>query len=271
MGFKILILTIILSAACWSCGKQVKAQTAFPKADGVPAPASLEAENRKISEALQKARIPAEMAGRILQNAQSFLGALKPALRGDPALYALVDKNHPLDPPDYEPPDLTVLKNGSYITGRAGLMLRKEAEDALEKMARAARADGVTLVASSAYRSYDYQTVVYERNVRESGRETADRESARPGYSQHQTGLAVDFGSITDDFAGTPAGIWIFKNAPSYGWTISFPDGYEDVTGYRWESWHYRYVGVELAAFITEWFGGIQQYALQFIYEWEKL
>jgi D-alanyl-D-alanine carboxypeptidase len=83
-------------------------------------------------------------------------------------------------------------------------------------------------------------------------------------------GLAVDFGSITDEFAETAAGRWILANGPVYGWSLSFPDGYEQLPGYRWESWHYRYTGTTLAAFIDSWFGGIQQYALQFIHEWES-
>jgi D-alanyl-D-alanine carboxypeptidase len=144
------------------------------------------------------------------------------------------------------------------------------AAESLEEMAAAALTEGVTLTASSAYRSYAYQQEVYARNVRESGREIADRESARPGRSQHQTGLALDFGSIDDSFAGTSAGRWIAANAGRFGWSLSFPDGYEEVTGYRWESWHYRYVGRELAFFIETYFGGIQQYALRFIYEWER-
>jgi D-alanyl-D-alanine carboxypeptidase len=109
-----------------------------------------------------------------------------------------------------------------------------------------------------------------ERNVRESGQETADRESSQPGHSQHQLGLAVDFGSITDAFAGTAAGRWILVNGPKYGWSLSFPDGYEHLTGYRWESWHYLYTGTALAALIDKWFGGIQQYALQFIHAWQN-
>jgi D-alanyl-D-alanine carboxypeptidase len=136
-------------------------------------------------------------------------------------------------------------------------------------MAAAAKAEGVSLIASSAYRSYDYQVEVYSRNVRESGQETADRESARPGYSQHQTGLALDFGSIDDSFAQTRAGRWIKANGSRFGWSLSFPDGCEAITGYRWESWHYRYVGRELSFFIDAYFGGIQQYALRFIHEWE--
>jgi D-alanyl-D-alanine carboxypeptidase len=126
------------------------------------------------------------------------------------------------------------------------------------------------LTASSAYRSFDYQTQVYNRNVREMGQEAADRESARPGHSQHQTGLVVDFGSIDDSFAATAAGRWMTVNASRFGWSLSYPNGYEAVTGYRWESWHYRYVGKDLAAFIDKYFNGIQQYALRFLYEWEQ-
>ena len=137
-------------------------------------------------------------------------------------------------------------------------------------MAEAARLEGITLTASSAYRSYDYQREVYNRNVREMGQEAADRESARPGYSQHQLGLVADFGSIDDSFAQTASGRWIAANASRFGWSLSYPEGFEEVTGYRWESWHYRYTGKDLAAFIDNYFGGIQQYALRFIYEWES-
>ena len=138
-------------------------------------------------------------------------------------------------------------------------------------MAAAAWAEGLSLTVASSYRSYDYQVEVYARNVASDGQEEADRVSARPGYSQHQTGLVVDFGPIDNSFANTPGGRWVLANAARFGWSLSFPDGYEAVTGYVWESWHYRYVGLELAAFIDTYFDGIQQYALRFIYEWESL
>jgi D-alanyl-D-alanine carboxypeptidase len=219
---------------------------------------------------MRNAELPQALSDRIKTAASpAFMADLSACLEGDRYLRALVDKGHSL-PAGYAPSDLVTLTEGSYRVSRSGMTLRRAAAAALDEMAKAARADGVVLVASSTYRSYEYQTQVYDRNVREMGREAADRESARPGHSQHQTGLVVDFGSIDDSFATTPAGRWMKANAPRFGWSLSFPDGYEEVTGYRWESWHYRYVGKDLAAFIDNYFGGIQQYALRFLYEWEK-
>jgi D-alanyl-D-alanine carboxypeptidase len=227
-----------------------------------------------LSEILDEAGIPPDTARRIKAAAAegpAFILDLLTCLSGDPFLWALVDKSHPL-PDGYAPSDLVDLNGGSYEVNRRGHRLRQAAAVSLEDMAAAARSSGVTLTASSAYRSYEYQVEVYARNVREMGREAADRESAMPGYSQHQLGLVVDFGaedgSIGDHFAQTPAGRWMAVNASGFGWSLSFPQGLEAVTGYRWESWHYRYVGRDLAAFIDTYFDGIQQYALQFIHEW---
>ena len=91
----------------------------------------------------------------------------------------------------------------------------------------------------------------------------------RSGKSQHQLGLVVDFAPISDSFAETKASEWLLRNASRFGWSLSFPDGYENVTGYRWESWHYRFVGKDLAVFIEKYFENIQQYALQFIHAWQ--
>lgn len=228
-------------------------------------------ENSKLKTVLNRAAIPAEMAARILDNEDSFFANFMPALEGDPYLRVLVDKQHPLQPPDYKPDDLVELTNeGAFRVPRAGMLLRYPAAVALEAMAREARKDDVTLTASSTWRSYQYQVEVYGRNVRQNGQETADRESARPGHSQHQLGLVIDFGSITDEFAATPAGRWLAQHAGEYGWSLSFPDGYEAITGYRWECWHFRYMGKRLIKLIDAWFGGIQQYALQCVHEWEN-
>jgi D-alanyl-D-alanine carboxypeptidase len=253
----------------------VTASGAARAEDGVPAPVQAALDGAGIPENLrQKIRLSVSDNTSFADNTSvsgdsSFLSDLSAVTEGDPFLRRLVDKQHAL-PEGYEPDDLVELRGGKYQVSRAGLQLRRDAADALGEMAEAARADVVTLVASSAYRSRRYQVTVYQRIVAEMGQEAADRESSRPGYSQHQTGLAVDFGSISDEFADTKAGRWLAANAARYGWSLSFPDGYEALTGYRWESWHYRYVGPALAAFIDAWFGGIQQYALQFINEWEK-
>ena len=226
-----------------------------------------------LSSALNSSQLPEFLSQRIITNFAanpSFLLDLFEIMQGDPFLYILVDKQHSL-PQDYEPDDLVELINRSYRVNRADLLLRKAAADALEEMAAAARTEGLTLLASSAYRSYGYQAQVYERNVSRYGQEAADRESARPGHSQHQLGLVVDFGSITDAFALTREGIWLAANAGRFGWSLSYPDGYEEITGYKWESWHYRYVGIELADFIETHFDGIQQYALRFIHEFKKV
>ncbi len=102
------------------------------------------------------------------------------------------------------------------------------------------------------------------------GEAAADRESARAGQSQHQLGLAVDFGSIDDSFAETAAAAWLAVNASRRGWSLSYPKGLETVTGYRWESWHYRYLGTAAAALERKRFVGVQQYALAFLEEWNR-
>lgn len=187
----------------------------------------------------------------------------------DPYLWAPVDKVYALAE-RYEPGDLKELIGPSYRVNRSGLHLRADAAEALEAMAAAARAEGLVLTVSSAYRSFAYQAQVYERLVRQLGQEAADRVSARPGHSEHQLGRALDFGSIDDSFAGTAEGRWLAANAGRFGWVLSYPDGLEDVTGYKWESWHYRYVGVALVDFIRRRFDGIKHYACRFLYQWAE-
>lgn len=221
------------------------------------------------------ASIPREIIAAINADKESFLQELNTLLSGDTdGLLQLVDKAHFL-PEGYAPADLVSLtaataQGRSYMINRDGLSLRRMAEEALEEMAAAAMRNGVTLLVSSTYRSYEYQENVYRRNVAELGQEAADRESAMPGASQHQLGTVIDFGSITDEFAETRAGHWLSANAHRFGWSLSFPQGYEAVTGYRWECWHYRYLGVQALEFQRKWFGDIQQYMLEFIDAWRK-
>ena len=218
------------------------------------------------------ANLPSYIADNVMRAAlegPEFLIDLILILQQDPYTYILVDKENSLRI-TYEPDDLLPLRAGSFRISRNDLSLRRMAVDALEEMAEAALRDGISLVVGSTYRSGLYQEEVYDRWVRQLGRAEADRISARPGHSQHQLGLVVDFVPIDPSFAATPAAAWLSENAASYGWSLSYPEGYEHITGYSYESWHYRYVGRELAEFIEVYFGGIQQYALQFIQAWQN-
>ncbi len=200
-----------------------------------------------------------------------FLSDLRVVLQADrDDLLLLCDKTHPL-PDNFEPLDLAELfPNDSYNVNRRGLFLRAPAVRALKKMGDAARKDGLTILVSSTYRSFSRQKEVYDALVKQDGQAEADRESARAGTSQHQTGAAVDFGSIDSSYEETKVGKWLLEHAFEYGWSLSFPKDYEDVTGYRYECWHFRYIGVEACKFQKKWFGDVQQFMLEFIDAWKK-
>ncbi len=185
-------------------------------------------------------------------------------MKADPFLLKRVDKARAL-PSDYEPEDLIVLDGSGLALSRAGHRLRKPAFEALKVMSGAAAAEGLTLLVSSAFRNYEYQKNLYARNVAQMGASEASRVSAAPGTSQHQLGTAIDFGSITDDFAETKAGRWLEKNAGRFGFSLSYPKGMEELTGYVWESWHYRYVGEAAASMQIEFFAGLQQNLMLFL------
>lgn len=143
----------------------------------------------------------------------------------------------------------------------------EEAREAFDKMAAAALLEDFSLVAFSTYRSFDYQTDLYKRYVERDGVEEADRYSARPGYSEHQTGLAFDIGEVnreehwvSSSFGGTEAGKWLATNAHTYGFILRYPEGKEFVTGYMHESWHFRYVGEEIAQDIYKNKGTLEEY-----------
>ena len=207
------------------------------------------------------------IADNIQGNTADFIQDINNLIASDEnGLLLLVDKKHYLAN-TFVPEDLVDLtKNPDYAINRTDLSLRVCVEEALRKMAVAAKAEGITLLVSSTFRTYDYQKRLYERNVREMGKEAADRESAMPGSSQHQTGTAIDFGDITDKFATEPSGIWLAENANKYGFSLSYPQGYEPVTGYRWECWHYRYIGQSAVFMQEKWFNNVQQYMLDFIH-----
>lgn len=214
------------------------------------------------------------------QNAETKAASKTPAVIGPPAtppgvtpqtnsfdrsLYSLteptsfwvvVNKQRPLQPATYVPAGLIV----PTVTLRSNIpanesQIRPDVAAALKTMFEAALAEGVSLNMQSGYRSYNYQTNLYSYFVQKQGQAVADTQSARPGHSEHQTGLAVDVGGVTKPacnveacFATTPEGQWAASHAHKYGFIIRYPSGYDSTTGYTYEPWHLRYVGPELAA-----------------------
>lgn len=182
------------------------------------------------------------------------------------SLLLLANKKHKL-PDGYAPSDLTV----PSVLG-SGASLRQEAADALEEMFQAASNDGITLRLVSGYRSESEQNYLFYTVY--GGGEIADAKSSRPGYSDHQTGLAADIGatearenatgcnSLTTDsetngenracFGNMDEGIWLREHAHEYGFIMRYPKGKYEITGYTYEPWHFRYVGVEYATKIYE-------------------
>jgi len=169
----------------------------------------------------------------------------------------LVNKERFL-PSNYKPTDLVTVSVPTQLANPEVNQLRKVAADALYQMFEGAKEDGFNLVARSGYRSYGTQEALYTANVTSKGQEYADRYSAKPGTSEHQTGLAMDITcavvgfQLSNEFGDVPEGIWTKENAHKYGFIIRYPKGKEDIVGYSYEPWHIRYVGVELATKIAE-------------------
>ncbi|MBC7298657.1 MAG: M15 family metallopeptidase [Demequina sp.] len=165
------------------------------------------------------------------------------------SLTVVVTKHRPLDPVSYVPVDLVKV---SGVPGGAGQQMRAEAAAAMTRMYENAKAAGVPFRILTAYRSYGFQQGVYGSNVRASGTAAADRHVARPGYSEHQTGLTADINDVSanklqQSFGASAAGTWVREHAHEHGFIISYPEGAEAVTGYVYEPWHVRYVGDDVA------------------------
>lgn len=185
-------------------------------------------------------------------------GALeKPDIDPNDPYLILVNKTHPLDE-NYKPEDLTDIKYYAADRDAAARYMRKEAAEHFHQLVEAAQADGYEIVMTTAYRSYGFQTVLWNNYVAKHGEAEANTFSARPGQSEHQTGLCTDVSSpsvnyqLTTDYADTEEGKWLAEHCHEYGFIIRFPLGKEDVTGYQYEPWHIRYVGQEAADYIYQ-------------------
>ena len=267
------VLLIVSFTACTKSDSKSKQKESASAAQGNLQP-ELNPEIEKLNRVLLsmsdrcKASIPNGDPEEFLADLHRVLEVEKNFRTDDLSLYYLIDKKHAVGS-DYVPRDLVPVKgNELWNVRRNDLSLRPEAYAALEDLSRAALNDGIKLLVSSTYRSYQYQEGLFNRYVKQDGLELAERYSARPGTSQHQLGVAVDFGSITDDWGDTKMGKWVYDHAADFGWSLSFPQGYEDVTGYMWECWHFRYIGKEACRFQKKWFGNIQQFMLEFLDAW---
>jgi D-alanyl-D-alanine carboxypeptidase len=169
-------------------------------------------------------------------------------------ILVLVNKEYNL-PEGYAPKDL-VRPAVRFSFGDEKIeksLMRKEAAKALEKMFAAAAKDGVNLYAVSCYRSYNRQVAVFNNEIANSGKANANHAVATPGQSEHQTGLAIDISGtsvhflLTESFEKTKEGQWLAKHAHEYGFILRYPKGKEAITGYKYEPWHFRYVGVDAA------------------------
>ncbi|WP_377644657.1 D-alanyl-D-alanine carboxypeptidase family protein [Oryzobacter terrae] len=165
--------------------------------------------------------------------------------------WVLVNKKNPLRPKTYVPSDLVT----PDVTYPNGARLRRAAASSLSRMFTAARTEGAgRMKIASGYRSYSTQSSVYRNRVATNGQAYADKWIARPGYSEHQSGLSLDIAPVGDAscsqhncIGNTPQGAWLKKNAWKYGYILRYETGYTTVTGYNSEPWHYRYVGTILS------------------------
>lgn len=165
----------------------------------------------------------------------------------------VVNKTRPLNPVSYTPTDLAFPKVPLRVPGHESMQLRAQAARSLEALFAGAKQSGLDLMLASGYRSYDYQVGLYNGYVASKGQAVADTQSARPGYSEHQTGLGLDVEPVSKKceletcFAETSEGKWVAQHAHEYGFIIRYPEGKEAVTGYIYEPWHLRYVGIPIA------------------------
>ena len=177
--------------------------------------------------------------------------------------YVLVNKyNYLLE--KYIPNNL--IKLDEYA--KNNLYLNQEAYNAFKKMALDAKINGLSIRIISAYRDYNYQNNLYN-NYLKNDPQNADKYSAKPGHSEHQTGLAIDIDNISniyDKFENTKEFLWVKDNCYKYGFILRYPKDKEHITGYIYEPWHYRYVGIEISSYIYENDLTYEEYYYEFLY-----
>ncbi len=234
---------MLLAAAC---GSGEPAVSAAPGSPADSAPVLIE----------RSTATPAAVASP--RPARPFAACLSsPAVRADGDLLRVIDKEQAL-PDGFAPGALSAAPLEWLVPSTGGQRLRPDALGALLDLLREAQAVGHELRLRSAYRSFDVQVGTFAYWVELLGEEQAQRESARAGHSEHQLGSTVDIASasvgweLIAEFGSTPEGRWLADNAARYGFALSYPRDGEEVTGYVYEPWHFRYIGVTCA---RQWAG----------------
>ncbi len=180
----------------------------------------------------------------------NFYKNIKPVDNPD-SFVVLVNKTYQLNE-NYVPNDLETISNFYAYENK---QLRKDAKDAFEALSKDASILGYRIIATSTYRDFHYQKKLFEEYTATKGKEYALECSAKPGHSEHQTGLAVDVAGSNDDYDDFENSLefpWMKENAHLYGFILRYPKGKEKITGFKYEPWHYRYVGTEIAKIIYE-------------------
>lgn len=227
------ILSLIATAVIW---KLVLTPIAEPAISIVPGVLP-----KKEEQKVEEVKIPAPEIADVAQNGPTYPNTLSHT--DAISLAVVVNKKYRL-PSDYVPAVITV----------RGATLRAEAANALDSLLSGAELDEHAPKVISSYRSYNTQVSVYGGYVAQYGEAQADTFSARPGHSEHQTGLAVDVGNADGScdleicFGSTAFGTWVKTNAHLYGFIVRYPEGKESLTGYQYEPWHLRYVGEDIAS-----------------------
>ncbi|MGG1659864.1 D-alanyl-D-alanine carboxypeptidase family protein [Brevibacillus sp. NRS-1366] len=263
---------IVLLAGCSSLAAPGQTDTASPEAPSVKPEPSRPAESKPtepnssvaepVKETSAQQEKPPETKPAKQEPAKKPVDSIEmPDLEviAEPqSMTVLVNKQQKL-PENYTPTDL-VFPNVPFLLPEKSekRQMRKEASGALEQLFAAAKEDGVSLAGVSAYRSHAYQKALFNRYVQKDGLEKARTYSAVPGTSEHETGLSIDVSGINGKcaaescFGGTKEAEWLAVHSAEYGFIIRYPEGKDAITGYMYEPWHIRYVGVEVAKEISE-------------------
>lgn len=252
----VVMVVLVVGIAVWTSfatQRQLPIDAADGKDNSPPIDVNEDVDNQNpVPEEVKEPKpVPEEV-----KNPKPVLDEIQPA-RLDAGLLILVNKNNYLDK-NYIPEDLKAIAYFAKDRSAESRFMRAEAADHFNRMVELAKEAGIEIVMTTAYRSYGFQSVLYNNYVAKYGQAEADKFSAKPGFSEHQTGLSVDVSApsvgyaLKESFDQTTEWKWLTENMTDYGFILRYPKGKTGITGYMYEPWHLRYVGTEIAKIITD-------------------